>query len=736
MFVYTIIRIRSALIILFLILFFSAYGQNQRVQEGILFSNKKTDFGNTQTARIDSLRKAFKKRTAFKDSVRRVIELKDLDQQKADRIRQAILKKENNSIKEQETRKEIFSNDFKESFFRMVRDKKFNYRKLNNKTSNLYNSIDPLIEIHTKKRLNRKKAFLTEESREEGNFPAIRVLGNSNDSNDYFKNAYSISIGDSIIDLSIDPAGDVDVYKFYGIAEDNIEIKISARSIGSSLDSYIYLYGSDTTSCLVENDDNSINNPDSKIVYKLNYSDFYYILVREFNHPYKGGDNYYYTLTVKSVSPPAAISGTVYENDGSTPITNTRIRVYDKDWSYSGEDYTDSNGKFVINGLVKNSYYVCADGYVFGQGYVYIKEHYNNASERENAVAVTVTAPDTTRSIDFTLERGGAISGTVYEIDGTTTIEDTWIEIFDSDWNYVRGVYSDSSGQYTIGGLRSGLYYVYADGFVFNQGDIYVEEFYNDGSKSAVSVSAPAIISDIDFTLEHGGSISGSIFESDGVTVIENAWVEIYDSSWHYVKGTSSDSNGRYTIGGIRSGLYYVYANGWVNDNEHIYFEEYYKDSHNREGAVSVSVTAFNNTNNIDFTLDRSGAISGTVYESDGLTPIANTMVWAECSGYLKGAYTDSEGRYVIGPLSSNMYLVYADGWVNNKGYVYCKEYYYNVPDSSSAVYVSVNVPDTTKGIDFTLEYGGAISGVVYRKDGLHLSPMLVLLSLILIGIM
>ena len=50
------------------------------------------------------------------------------------------------------------------------------------------------------------------------------------------------------------------------------------------------------------------------------------------------------------------------------------------------------------------TYYVKAYGYVDGQGFVYFPEYYNNTSDQSSASLVTVTVPDTTTGIDFTLD--------------------------------------------------------------------------------------------------------------------------------------------------------------------------------------------------------------------------------------------------------------------------------------------------------------------------------------------
>jgi len=651
-------KTRFLVISLFLGLLFSVYGQQHFPHRNHPQKNDRSIQKNREV-KLDSMRRVFLKRRAFEDSIRKVIEKEREDRLRMDSIRQVILKKEGERRAEQERRMHEIKSNFEKMHSIGIEENKINQESFGHKRADINHSADFLKErpfseqdlirdMHTKEGMKRYKEFLRKKGRAQANFPVMAVPQDSNEPNDFFKDATSVSIGDSTTDLSIDPAGDIDIYKFTGNADQWVEIKIWANSIGSELDSYIYLYGADTTNFLIENDDFEIQ--DSRIVRKLNHTGDFYIKVREFNHPNKGGSNYYYNITLKPSSPMGAISGTVYKSDGTTPIANTRVRVYDSNWNYKTYDYTDSNGQYIFGGLVSGSYYVKADGYVDGQGYVYFKEYYNNTSDQSSASLVTVTVPDTTTGIDFTLDQGGVISGTVYKEDGTTPIANTGVYVYDSGWNIVTGIYTDSNGHYTFGGLVSGSYYVKAYGYVDGQGFVYFPEYYNNtsdqSSASLVTVTVPDTTTGIDFTLDQGGAISGTVYKEDGTTPIANTAVSVYDSDWNMVTGIYTDSNGQYICQGLETGDYYVEADGYVSGQGNVYLEEYYNNASDQSSASLVTVTVPDTTTDIDFTLEQGGAISGTVYESDGITPIVNIGVYVYVSGWniVTGIYTDSNG--------------------------------------------------------------------------------------------
>ena len=80
---------------------------------------------------------------------------------------------------------------------------------------------------------------------------------------------------------------------------------------------------------------------------------------------------------------------------------------------------------------------------------------------------------------------------------------------------------------------------------------------------------------------------------------------------------------------------------------------------------------------------------------------------------------TDANGEYNISGLAEGSYYVQASGWAEVNGnweLVYISEYYLESPDREGATVVDVT-GDVT-GIDFTLEEGGKISGIVTDESG------------------
>ena len=109
------------------------------------------------------------------------------------------------------------------------------------------------------------------------------------------------------------------------------------------------------------------------------------------------------------------------------------------------------------------------------------------------------------------------------------------------------------------------------------------------------------------------------------------------------------------------------------------------------------------------------GSISGGVYRSDGVTPVAGADVWANDydggpgNGY---ARTAAEGTYAMTGLPAGDYRVESSAAELGYG----REFYRETSEYQLATHVAVVPGATTPGVDFTLDSGGSISGAIYRS--------------------
>lgn len=305
----------------------------------------------------------------------------------------------------------------------------------------------------------------------------------------------------------------------------------------------------------------------------------------------------------------------------------------------------------------------------------------------------------------------GAISGLVADNAGAGVADAkvTVIRLGIPLWS--RHATSDESGLYTINRLIPGIYVVQAEA------SGYIGEYYNDASTllevDPVEVANGDSLTNINFNLTKGGSISGTVLANASGAPLAGAHVEAYLTTAPRVKHhTLTAEDGTYILDGLITGQYIIHANleGYVG--------EYYNDVVNPLDATLVQVTEPNDTAGIDFSLANTSAITGVVICAADGAPISGAVVavrtllsdsHGRANRFLHSAKTNENGEYTIS-VDTGYYLVYckADG--------YDDEWFDNAEEAASATPVQV-VSGEHAIIDFALASLGGISGKVTNES-------------------
>jgi hypothetical protein len=303
------------------------------------------------------------------------------------------------------------------------------------------------------------------------------------------------------------------------------------------------------------------------------------------------------------------IVGQVFRDADGTGIRNTLIEIYDSNWDSWDEVSTDPYGYYAYGGLPAGSYYLTTSN---APGF--IDEVYDNIPLTFNpwppvGATPVILVQGGGAIVNFGLSPGGSISGQVIKDSDSTGIAGIEIDVLDANWNFwVKWVNTDSSGNYTVGGLTTGNYYVYTWSNIMN----YVDEYYNNipvignpfppVGAAPVSVTVGGNTAGINFGLAVGGSISGQVTDDSTHAPIPNVGITVYDSNWTvnwaYQRWAYTDSSGNYTFTGLPTGNYFVGTSNHLG-----YIDEYYNNVTNPNDAVLVSVTQGSNTPNVNFGL-------------------------------------------------------------------------------------------------------------------------------------
>ncbi len=288
--------------------------------------------------------------------------------------------------------------------------------------------------------------------------------------------------------------------------------------------------------------------------------------------------------------------------------------------------------------------------------------------------------------------RTGSISGTIRATTGNNTvgsgIPGATVYLASANGPAIpgRGTFSattDSSGNYTISGVETGVYTLvaYANG--------YTEAVSNKGT--VFTVEGDVAVAGANLTLQPAGqgSITGVVTDSSGAPV-SGATVTFTPSGGGTTQRTTTQSNGTYTLANVPAGTYTGTAT--------------FTGSAATAGPVAV-VTGQTITVNFKLT-PGVGNASGRVVDTNG-NPIFGATVFFNSGGVTQTATTQADGTYTFpaSGLAAGSYIVTASA----TGY-----------GNSTPTQVTITSATTTAVPDIVLGavQNGTLGGLVTASGG------------------
>ena len=229
---------------------------------------------------------------------------------------------------------------------------------------------------------------------------------------------------------------------------------------------------------------------------------------------------------------------------------------------------TTSNGVYTFSNVATGSYYVRTNAPA--GGIPYINQLYRDVACLNNcsifttvgSTRVNVSNGAVTSGINFTLQRGGVITGTVTSvaINGPLNFANLGAQVFNSAGVIVGNFNVNLSGVYTTTGLPAGTYYVRTANT-----RTYISQLWQGKtcpqSGCMVTSGTPVVVngatvSGIDFALATGGQISGNVKDASTASNLQNVAVQIFSSAGVNLGSVNTDSSGNYTTSGLQAGTY------------------------------------------------------------------------------------------------------------------------------------------------------------------------------------
>ena len=289
----------------------------------------------------------------------------------------------------------------------------------------------------------------------------------------------------------------------------------------------------------------------------------------------------------------------------------------------------------------------------------------------------------------------------------------------DLDFNgYGQGTCTDENGDYRFSGIPHGIDFRVTARSQDNWcggPENYIQEYWQetpDYNQATIFNLTPITntYSNINFTLEQGGSISGYVHDNVD-NPIPNAQVILWDSNGWWLGDTWTNASGTYALLGLSTGNYQirVQADGYAMElyDNHVGYPFDFRN------ADFIPVLAGSQTADINFNLDDGGTIEVTVYDTDGTTPISGVPVDTNPGGFVE--CTDNEGKAYLKSLPLNTGIIVQAGgsWRDCSQLDRELHYYDDTIIYGDATPVTMTVPSEMRSISFTLPLGATITGTV-----------------------
>jgi 5-hydroxyisourate hydrolase-like protein (transthyretin family) len=218
-----------------------------------------------------------------------------------------------------------------------------------------------------------------------------------------------------------------------------------------------------------------------------------------------------------------------------------------------------------------------------------------------------------------------------------------------------------------------------------------------------VTVGESANVANINASLARGAHIAGTVTGTNGVTPLAGIGVSAYRVSgadWEWMGSASTDSAGRYDVGGLSTGRYAV---GFYSPDGR-YLDEWYDNRTDWESASTVTVSTVTTVDNINASLNPAARISGTVTGPGGTPLLRDISVdryvksgsdWT----YADSTATDSNGLYMLEGLNAGTNRLY----FRDESGVYLAEWYNDASNLTSAADIVVARGGLAAGRDASL---------------------------------
>ncbi len=351
---------------------------------------------------------------------------------------------------------------------------------------------------------------------------------------------------------------------------------------------------------------------------------------------------------------PGSITGTVTDDTTGNPLESVYVQLYHAgDSSYTASAWSDAGGNYQFNNLIP-----ATDYQVFFSISGYADQWYSVKATRDTADLISVSSGQTTANVDGSLYQRGSIAGTVTDEVSGMAVYNVRVDMYDAGGTLLDTKYTNPQGGYLFGNLPTGtnlLKFSHAD---------YITEWYNNQTNQASAT--PIVVSGTgvqtaDAALANIGQIAGQVIAQDTSNVLAGINVNAYTPAGVYVRGTTSDTNGNYAVGGLAPGSYQIY---FYPPASSYYSPEWYDNQADSSSASNIVITQTGDVvTNINGVLERGGIVSGVVTDATNSQPVASAQlnlykVIGGSETFVRTVITTANGGYQFIGLRAGDYII------------------------------------------------------------------------------
>jgi hypothetical protein len=408
-----------------------------------------------------------------------------------------------------------------------------------------------------------------------------------------------------------------------------------------------------------------------------------------------------------------------YEDSDGTDATQGHNEIPDRTAT------TDASGNYTINGLGTAGFGVKVDG--TGSA---ATQWYSSASSEYAAQTLSVTAPNATTGIDFTLQADAVIKGTVTAADTTDPLSNVKViaSLYRSSGATISDTtdttYTDNAGKYSFNDLAAGDYQIQ---FVPDEwSDGYLPSYYGGSASHHLTVGAGSTTT-ANASLNHGGTYTGTVVDSAGDPLANVPLYPVTSDDWDQYKNTLlnwepiyTNDAGAFTVVGLPVGTNTLYLEPAASYDESL---DNYLNSQVTGGAVTVNAAPVDLGNVV---VHEGSSISGLVIGTDGkavpnvdvvATPVSSGEPSSDLAAMGAGATleggSDSSGRFDLTGAPEGTYDL---EFLPDSDSPYGPQYLGGGSSPSASTPVTVTAENQTIFKEVRLYTGGALTGTVTSK--------------------